>query len=333
MLDLVSKRYLFFLLSAIVILPGVISMLLPGGFHPGIDFTAGSIMTLRFANDVDQADLREAFADLGHPEAIVQRSDTDYLVRTYPLADDQRDEQGNIIQSERRDIQIALCQRYRVGDDPCDGRSTQSVEVLGYDSVSPIVASEIVQKSILAVLAACVGILAYLSWAFRKVKSPWRYGVCAVGALAHDALLVLGVFSILGRLLGIELDALFITAVLTVIGFSVHDTIVVFDRIRENLQRYPGEQFETVVNHSLTQTLGRSLNTSITVLLTLVTLMLFGGVTVRTFILALLVGITAGTYSSIFNASMLLVVWENGEIRRLFGRGPKRSAPAAAPAA
>ena len=143
---------------------------------------------------------------------------------------------------------------------------------------------------------------------------------------------MLGVFSILGRFFGIELDALFITAVLTVIGFSVHDTIVVFDRIRENLQRYPGDAFETVVNHSLTQTLGRSLNTSITVMLTLVTLLLFGGVTIRTFVLALLIGIVAGTYSSIFNASMLLVIWENGELGRFFGRGPKAPAAVAAPA-
>src|SRR5205814_6324140 len=138
--------------------------------------------------------------------------------------------------------------------------------------VSPIVAAEIVQKSVLAVLAACLGILAYLSWAFRKVRKPWRYGVCAVAALAHDALLVLGVFSILGRLFGIELDALFITAVLTVIGFSVHDTIVVFDRIRENSIRHMGEPFEDIVNHSLMQTMGRSLTTSLTVILTLLTL-------------------------------------------------------------
>jgi preprotein translocase subunit SecF len=317
-LDLVGKRYLFLLLSALVILPGVLSLILPGGIHPGIDFSAGSIMTLRFAQPIDQGDLRQEFVDLGHPETIVQRSEDVYLVRTFPLADEVRDESGNLIRSERQDIEAALRQRFG------------SVEVLGYDSVSPIVAAEIVQKSLLAVVAACIGILAYLSWAFRRVKKPWRYGVCAVAALVHDALVVLGVFSILGRIFGIELDALFITALLTVIGFSVHDTIVVFDRIRENLQRYPGETFETVVNHSLTQTVGRSLNTSITVLLTLVTLALFGGVTIRTFVLALLIGIVAGTYSSIFNASMMLVIWENGELGRLFGRRPKP--PITAPA-
>jgi preprotein translocase subunit SecF len=148
----------------------------------------------------------------------------------------------------------------------------------------------------------------------------------------HDALLLIGIFSILGRLFGVELDALFITAVLTVIGFSVHDTIVVFDRIRENLHRYIGETFETVVNHSLTQTLGRSLNTSLTAILVLAALLLFGGVTIRWFVLALLIGLAAGTYSSIFNASMLLVVWENGELARLFRRGPKTPEPARATA-
>jgi len=319
-LHIVEKRYYFFLLSAIVILPGIISLLLPGGLNPGIDFSSGSILTLRFSRPVDQGELRQVLADQGHPEAIVQRSEDVYIVRTFPLEADERDAEGNTINSQRQAIEQAL--RARFGD----------VEVLGFDSVSPIIATEIVQKSIFAVLAACVGILAYLSFAFRKVKNPWRYGACAVGALAHDALLVLGVFSILGRLFHIELDALFITAILTVIGFSVHDTIVVFDRIRENLHRYVGEPFETVVNHSLTQTLGRSLNTSITVLLTLLTLLLFGGVTIHTFVLALLVGIAAGTYSSIFNASLLLVVWENGELGRLFGRGRKTPRAAGAPA-
>src|SRR5204863_3171691 len=141
-----------------------------------------------------------------------------------------------------------------------------------------------------------------------------------VVALMHDALVVLGVFSILGRLFGIEVESLFIVAVLTVIGFSVHDTIVVFDRVRENSTRHQGEPFEDIVNHSLMQTMGRSLTTSLTVLLTLFTLWLFGGVTIRPFVLALLIGITAGTYSSIFDASMMLVVWENGELGRLFGR-------------
>ena len=192
--------------------------------------------------------------------------------------------------------------------------------MLGFESVSPLVAAEIVQKSILAVLVSCVGILLYLSFAFRKVQSPWRYGVCAVLALVHDAVLLLGAFSLLGRFFGIEVDALFITATLTVIGFSVHDTIVVFDRIRENLPRYGDASFETIVNHSLTQTLGRSLSTSHYLVGTRGTAVL-RWCDDPPFVLALVIGVVSGTYSSIFNASMLLVLWENGELRRLVGRG------------
>jgi SecD/SecF fusion protein len=318
-LEIAAHRWVFLGVSTLVLLPGLVSLLLPGGIHPGIDFSSGSTMTLRFTQPVGQGALRQAFADLGHHEAIVQRSEDAYLVRTFPLAAEERDPAGNVTQpSERQTVEQALNSRFG------------GVEVLSFDSVSPLIATEIVQKSTLAVVVACLGILAYLSFAFRKVRHPWRYGTCAVLALIQVALLVVGVFSLLGRVAGLELDALFITAVLTVIGFSVHDTIVVFDRIRENLGRYVGEPFNTVVNHSHTQTFGRSLSTSLTVLLTLVTLLLFGGVTIRPFVLALLIGIAAGTYASIFNASMLLVVWENGELGRLFGRGTRLPRPAPA---
>ncbi len=309
--DLVSKRYTFFLISALAIIPGFISLILPGGLRPGIDFTSGSILTIRFERDVDQASMRQAFSDLGHHEAVVQRADDGtYIIRTTPLGAEGRDESGNVVvASERARVETDLSNRFG------------PLTVLSFDQVSPIVAAEIVKNSVFAVLAACVGILLYLWWAFRHVKESWRYGVCAVLALVHDVLVVLGIFSILGRIFAVELDALFITALMTVIGFSVHDTIVVFDRIRENSIRHLGEPFEDIVNHSLMQTMGRSFTTSLTVLLTLFTLWLFGGVTIRNFVLALLIGIFSGTYSSIFNASMFLVVWENGELGRLFGRG------------
>jgi preprotein translocase SecF subunit len=164
------------------------------------------------------------------------------------------------------------------------------------------------------VIASSVFILLYVWFAFRKVARPWRYGTCAIIALLHDVLVVLGVFSILGWLFNVQIDALFITALLTIVGFSVHDTIVVFDRIRENMQRRTTETFEQVVNASLVQTMARSLNTSLTVLFTLSALTLFGGASIQTFTLALLIGIFSGTYSSIFNASMLLVIWEKGEL-------------------
>jgi preprotein translocase subunit SecF len=190
--------------------------------------------------------------------------------------------------------------------------------------VSGSVASETTRNAVLAVLAASVLILLYIWFAFRKVDRPWRYGTCAIIALLHDVLVVLGVFSILGWLIGFQVDALFITALLTVVGFSVHDTIVVFDRIRENMQRRTSETFDQVVNASLVQTMSRSLNTSLTVIFTLSALTLFGGATVRPFTLALLIGIISGTYSSIFNASMLLVMWERRE--NIFGlfRGDRK---------
>jgi preprotein translocase subunit SecF len=313
--DFVRRRFWFYALSTVLIIPGLISLALPGGLRPGIDFTSGTIMTLRFQTDVGQAQLRDAFADLGHPEAIVQHSDEGtYVVRTLPFTGQLPGTGEEATQSERQVIVSGLTDRFG------------QVDVLSLDVVSPIIAEEIVQYAVFAVLGACLGILAYLWWAFRRVPGPFTYGACAVTALIHDALLVLGVFSILGRFFAIELDSLFITAVLTIIGFSVHDTIVVFDRVRENIVRHAGEPFADVMNHSLTQTLGRSINTSITVLLTLVALRLFGGTTIHSFVLALLIGITSGTYSSIFNASLLLYSWQTGELARLFGRGPKQEA-------
>ncbi|MHB8597657.1 MAG: protein translocase subunit SecF [Ktedonobacteraceae bacterium] len=181
-------------------------------------------------------------------------------------------------------------------------------------TVTASVAADTTNKAFLAVLAASFFILLYIWLAFRKVARPWRYGVCAIIALLHDVLVVLGVFSILGWLFHVQVDTLFITALLTICGFSVHDTIVVFDRIRENSQRRTSESFEQIVNASLVQTMARSLNTSLTVLFTLSALTLFGGLSIRTFTGALLVGIFSGTYSSIFNASMLLVIWDKGEL-------------------
>jgi preprotein translocase subunit SecF len=311
--DFVRHRGWFYALSLAIMLPGLISLALPGGLRPGIDFTSGTIMTLRFDRPVDQAELRQAFAEMGHPEAIIQRSDAgSYLVRTLPFEQAISESVESQTQTERQVVVAGLSERFG------------SVDVLGLDHVSPIIATEIVRYAFLAVLAACGGILVYLWWAFRKVPNSVRYGTCAVAALVHDTVVVLGIFSILGRLFSIEIDAMFITAILTVIGFSVHDTIVVFDRVRENIVRHAGEPFADVVNHSLIQTLGRSLNTSVTVILTLVALLLFGGVTIRTFVLALLLGMVSGTYSSIFNASLLLYSWEDGELgtfwRRLTGR-------------
>jgi preprotein translocase SecF subunit len=191
-------------------------------------------------------------------------------------------------------------------------------------AVGADVAGRTVLMAFLAVATASVLILCYVWFSFRKIPKAMRYGVCAIVALLHDVLVVLGIFSFLGHFFNVQIDSLFITALLTIIGFSVHDTIVVFDRIRENMQRSSNETFENVVNASLIQTMARSLNTSLTVIFTMLTLTLFTGdsSSVQTFTLALLIGITSGTYSSIFNASMLLVIWDKGEwgFNRLQGK-------------
>src|SRR5437868_9061292 len=321
MFDFVRNRRMFYLLSAVFLVPGIISLVLPGGLNPGIDFTSGTIMTIQFDNPVDQNKLRDGFAQLGHSEAIVQQSsgENTFVIRTRPLVQSQQTDNGTLSTSERQQIEQTLTDTFG------------SLQILNLDQVSPLIAAEIVRYAVLAVAAASVCILLYLWWAFNKVSHPVRYGTTAIVALLHDALIVLGIFSILGRLFPaeIEIESTFIVAVLTVIGFSVHDTIVVFDRIRENFIRRAGDSFEDVVNHSLAQTLTRSLNTSLTVILTLVVLMLFGGVTIRTFVLALLIGITTGTYSSIFVASMLLASWHLGDLSWIRG-GPRRPQTAVA---
>jgi len=299
-IDIVAKRYLFFLISAIIILPGLISLLAPPHLDVGVDFTGGSLWEVQFKQPVTAAAVSDVLTAHGYPDSLIQTGANDsILIRTKEI---------------RPDLPI----KGQISSDL--QKHFGSMTELSFQSVGPSVGNEILQRSIEAIGLAALGILLYIWWAFRHVAHPYVYGVCAIVALLHDALVVLGIFSILGRIAHVEVDSLFVTAVLTVIGFSVHDTIVVFDRIRENSIRHAGEPFGSVVNHSLLQTLGRSLSTSLTVLFTLSALVLFGGSSTRTFALALLIGIISGTYSSIFNASMLLVVWENGEVKRLFRR-------------
>jgi preprotein translocase subunit SecF len=186
--------------------------------------------------------------------------------------------------------------------------------------VGPTISQESTRSAILAVLGASVAILLYLTWAFRNAPHPIRYGVCALISMVHDILLMMGVASILGYLIGLEVDALFLTAMLTILSFSVHDTIVVFDRIRENLALRREETFADIVNHSIVQTLPRSINTQLTTMFTLTALLLFGGETISDFVTILLIGLISGTYSSIFNAAQILVIWEHREWENWFGR-------------
>jgi len=301
MIDFVGKRYWYFLISAIIIIPGIISLIV-FGLKPGIDFRSGTNMTLHLTPAVEEAKLRQSLADLGYPDAVVQRTgEGDFVIRLREISTDER-------QALVTGIGMA---------------SGSQVAVRDFALVSPVVAAETARNAAIGVIVAAVGILLYISWAFRRMPKPFRWGTCAVIALIHDVLLVMGVFSILGWVAGVEIDALFITGMLTVAGYSVHDTIVVFDRIRENMTKGIGGGFETTVNFSIVQTFTRSLNTSLTVLFVLAALFLLGGVTIRYFILVLLIGVTTGTYSSICNASQLLIVWERGEWGRFIGLKPR----------
>ena len=300
---LTGKRYLWFGISLLVILPGVISLIL-FGLNLGIDFTGGTEWELQFVQPVTTEQVRTVLANAGYDDTVVQTSSgtgnqESILIRMPEI-------------QEGSPEKTALEQQFRAEF----GDFTQ----LDLETIGGSVAASIRNRAGLAVLAASVGILLYIAWAFRNTQNPWLYGICALVAMLHDAIVVIGIFSILGEIAEVRVGTLFITALLTVIGFSVHDTIVVFDRIRENLARRVVPTFEETVNYSLAQTIVRSINTSLTVTLTLLALYFYGGATTKEFVLALLIGVVSGTYSSIFNASQLLVAWENGEIRRLFGR-------------
>ena len=309
-MNFVGQRGWFYLISLLVIVPGVVFLAIAPGLRPGIDFTGGSTLTLDFESSVDQTDLRERLAALGHPEATVQKlGDDTFFIRTKELDE-----------AEKSALTGGLEARL----------SPDGLTELSFDLVSPVVASETILNAIYAVIAAAVGIFIYVWWAFRNVPSPFRYGAAAIVALLHDTIIVIGIFAILGFLLEIEVGTMFLIALLTVIGYSVNDTIVVFDRIRENVTIYPNRELTEVVNLSISETIGRSLNTSLTLLMTLLALYLFGGSTIREFLLVLLIGVVAGTYSSIAVASQVLISWEYGDIPWLFGRG--RRAPANASA-
>ena len=300
-MNFVGKRGWFYLFSLAVILPGVVFLIITPGLNPGIDFTGGSTLTLEFQNNVSQTDLRQSLTSQGHADATVQKlGDRTFFIRTKELTDDSK---------------AALIGALEANLSP-DGLTE-----LSFDLVSPVVASETVVNALYAVLAAAVGIFIYIWWAFRNVPSPFRYGAAAIVALLHDTIIVIGIFSILGAVLDMEVGTMFLIAILTVIGYSVNDTIVVFDRIRENVGNHPNRELSEVVNLSISETIGRSLNTSITLMITLLALYLFGGATIREFLLVLLIGVVAGTYSSIAIASQVLISWEYGDIGRLFRRG------------
>ncbi len=279
-------------MSLLIIIPGIVAFFI-WGLKLGIDFAGGTLWEIKFAEKekIERSQIQEFFnQEQVEVSSVALTSQNSALVRM-KVSDE----------AKINDLKSKLSSSFG---------KTQDIRL---DTVGPVVSKELTQKAFIAVVISILAIVLYITWAFRQVPKPASsisFGICTIIALVHDVIVVVGVFAILGHFFAIEVDSLFITAILTIIGFSVHDTIVVFDRIRENLKKYDFS-FEEVVNHSLLQTMGRSLTTSLTVIFVLLALFLFGGASIKTFVLALLIGITSGTYSSIFNASPLLVVWQN----------------------
>ncbi len=306
-MDIVGNRRWYFLISALLLLPGIISLIIPPAVRPGIDFTSGSAITIVADRPISEADLRSVFADLGHPEALIQKTgSTTAFVRTDVLEEGLVQEDGTSV-SELSLMEEELMERL-------------GIDVQEVDTVSSIVAAETVVYAIILVIIAAGGILIYVTWAFRSIPNSFRYGVAAIVALVHDLLLIVGIFSILGKVIGLEVNAMFIVGLLTVMGYSVNDTIVVFDRIRENVARNVDRPLAGVVNASIMESMGRSLNTSMTTTFVLLALLLFGGATLREFLMVLIIGVLIGTYSSIFIASQFLVAWDRGEIRKVLSK-------------
>ncbi|MFL2756773.1 MAG: protein translocase subunit SecF [Dehalococcoidia bacterium] len=294
-MNFVNNRFWFFIISLLVISPGIVFLIIAPGLKPGIDFTGGSSMTLVFPENpkITQEELRDQLTITGYSESTVQNmGDNSFFVRTKELNELEKD---TLVES--------LTTRLSSSEN-------QESILQGFDLVSPVVAQETVLNAFWAVLAAAIGIFFYIWWAFRNVPSPFRYGFAAIIALLHDAIIVIGIFAILGETMDMEVNTMFLIALLTVIGYSVNDTIVVFDKIRENVLSYSNRPFTEVVNLSISETIGRSVNTSFTLLVTLLALLLFGGTTIREFLIVLLIGVVAGTYSSIAIASQVLVTWE-----------------------
>lgn len=292
MIQIIKYKYVYLIFSAILLIPGIISLGV-NGLNLSIDFTGGSLFKYQFSGEVNKEDLKNEFEKLGiKVETITKEEGNKYSIRTKQV-----DTEIN------NDLRKVLASKF------------EGAQQLSFETVGPAVGAETTNKAFVALVWVSIGILLYIAYAFRNVPKPYssfRFGVSAIVSMLHDAFMVTGIFSILGYFFKTEVDSLFITAVLTVISFSVHDTIVVFDRIRENLNKLPRSySFEETVNYSIVETLGRSVATSLTVVITLFSLYLLGGSSIKTFVLCMLIGIVSGTYSSIFTAAPVLVIWEN----------------------
>jgi len=301
MMDFVGKKQWFFLISGILVVITIVSLIisqiqLGTPLRLGTDFTGGTSMILQFSPPVEQSQLREDMAELGYAEATIQNAgEGNFIIHTKEITPDESRELAEQLGAEL----------------------DSQVEITDYYFVSGTVATKTTRNAVIAVIIAAVAMMFYIVWAFRRMPKPFRWGSCAVIAVIHNVFIIVGIFSLLGWLAGVEIDALFITGLLAVVGYSINNTVVVFDRIRENVSRHISPDFAEIVNDSLIGTLGRCINTALTTFFVLLALLLFGGATIHYFVLVLLLGVIIGTYSSVCIAGQLLVVWERREWRAL----------------
>lgn len=295
MFSATSRYKIWFAVSGILVLASL-SLLLIWGLVPGIDFKGGVLLELEFEKNVSPQEARTEIAAAGFGEPIVQPvGEKRLLIKTKPLAEGETTRLKDLLEQEFGNYQE-----------------------IRFESIGPAIGRELARRAYWQIVLVILGILLYIAYAFRKIGkaskhsrvSAWRLGIATVIALMHDIIIPMGVFAVLGKFRGVEVDSLFITALLTILGFSVHDTIVVFDRVRENMQKYPYKSLASIIDFSVNSTLARSINTSSTLILVLVAMLLFGGATVFYFVLALLIGVMVGTYSSIFIASPILTFWQ-----------------------
>jgi len=299
MINIVAKRLWFLGASSIILLIGVISLTIPPHLNLGIDFLSGTGVTVKFEKNIETSQIENQFQKIGLGSPNIQSmGDKTFFIRTEKLSD--FDIENNDSNVSRNDLEKTI------------EEVDKNAEIIEIESVGTKVAEGTIRNSIIAVSVASLFVMLYVLYAFRRLEKSYRFALSAVLTLIHDVVLVTGIYALLGHIFGLQVNSVFIVALLTVIGYSVNDTIVIFDRIRENQIKFPDNNYSSNINISINESIIRSIGTSLTTLLVLLSMLILGGSTLREFIIVLILGVIVGTYSSIFIASQFLIIWEDG---------------------